>query len=273
MKKFYVIFFVVLFFVFGFFVFDVGDVAAQNPDRGKPLEVIADDTLEWHRNDLFFRAKKNVKVVQGDTVLYSDVLTAKYKDGDKSSMQIYHIQADGNVRIVSSQSKAYGDKATYNVDKGYAVMTGRDLRMVSDGQSLRARDKFEYWVNAGKLIATGNAVAVREGDQISANQMTALFTEDSNGKRVLKSLEAVGDVVITTPDEVLKGARATYDATETKAVLYDNVVIKRGPNILQGTRAELNTETNVSKIFGGIMQDGADGGRVRGVFYPKTRDD
>ncbi|MGH1456091.1 MAG: LptA/OstA family protein [Alphaproteobacteria bacterium] len=246
------------------------DVMAQNPDSKKPLEITADESLEWHRNALYFKAKKNVKAVQGGTTLISDVLTAKYRDGDKSSMEIYHIQADGHVSILSAQSKAYGDKAVYQVDKGYAVMTGRNLRLISDGQSVTARDKFEYWVNGGKLIASGNAVVVREGDKIVADKMIAMFSEDANGKRVLKSLEAIGHVVITTPEEELKGDRATYDAAGTTAILHDNVVIKRGPNILEGTRAELNTATNVSKIFGGITQSGEAGGRVRGIFYPQS---
>ncbi len=251
------------------FTFVSFDVRAQNPDSNKPLEVTADDSLEWHRNELYFRARKNVKAVQGTTTLYSDVLTAKYREGTKSSMEIYNIRADGNVKIISAQSKAYGDKATYRVDKGYAVLTGNNLRIVSDGQTVTARDKFEYWVNAGKLIALGDAVAVREGDRIVADKMIAIFTE-SNGKRTLKSLEALGNVVITTPEEELKGDRATYDAASTTAVLHDNIVITRGPNVLEGTKAELNTTTNVSKIFGGITDGGEGGGRVRGIFYPQS---
>ncbi len=245
---------------------------AQNPDSNKPLEITADDSLEWHRNELYFRARKNVKAVQGTTTLYSDALTAKYREGEKSSMAIYHIQAEGRVKIISAQSEAYGDKAIYQVDKGYAVMTGNNLKIVSDGQTVTARDKFEYWVNGGKLIATGNAVAVREGDRIVADKMIAIFTE-SNGTRTLKSLEAIGNVVITTPEEELKGDRATYDAKSTTAMLHDNVIITRGPNVLEGTKAELNTMTNVSKIFGGITEGGDGSGRVRGIFYPQSADD
>jgi lipopolysaccharide export system protein LptA len=247
-------------------------VFAQNPDSDQPLEITADDSLEWHRNELYFKARKNVKAVQGTTTLYSDVLLAQYREGATSSMEIYNIQADGSVKIVSAQSEAYGDKAIYKVDKGYAVMTGKRLRIVSDGQTVTARDKFEYWVNGGKLIATGNAIAVREGDRIVADKMIALFME-AKGKRTLKSLEAVGHVVITTPEEELKGDRATYDAKTTKAVLYDNVLITRGPNVLEGTKAELDTTTNVSKIFGGITQGGEGSGRVRGVFYPNSGED
>lgn len=239
---------------------------AQNPDSNKPLEITADQSLEWNRAELFFKARKNVVAKQGQTSLLASVLTAKYREAEESGIDIYSIQALGSVRIYSQNSKVYGDKAIYDLDRGYAVMTGNDLRLVSDDQTVHARDKFEYWVADGRLEAHGNAYAKRDGDKIEADKMIAIFINDpKTGKRTLKSLEALGHVVITTPDEILKGNRAIYMAKTNIAELIDGVVIVRGPNKLQGSRAEVNLNTNISKIFGG---DGDDGGRVRGVFYP-----
>lgn len=244
---------------------------AQNADKNKPVEITADESLEWHRTELYFLARKNVKAMQGDTVLVSELLTAKYREDAQKSINIYTIIAQDNVVITSPQSKVYGDKAVYDVDKGYAIVTGNSLKLVSTDQTVTARDRFEYWNATGKLIATGNAVAVREGDTIKADKLIAIFTQGT-GKRTLKSLEAIGNVVITTPDEVLRGDRATYDAASSTAQLFDNVKITRGPNVLEGTKAVLNTKTNVSKLFGGTVSnnDGtqSSGGRVRGVFYP-----
>tara|TARA_R110001592_G_scaffold29350_9_gene106626 strand:- start:43902 stop:44711 length:810 start_codon:yes stop_codon:yes gene_type:complete len=242
---------------------------AVNPDRDKPLEITADESLEWHRNELFFQAKKNVRAVQGATTLLSDVLVAKYRESKKSNMEIYNIQATGSVQIISAKSKAYGDKAVYNVDKGFAVMTGRNLRLVSEDQTVTARDKLQYWVNQGRLEAIGRAVAVREGDRVEADKLIAVFLEGADGKRVLKTLEAIGSVVITTPTEVLTGDRARYEAQTNIAELQDNVRITKGPNVLEGARAQVNLETNISKIFGSKDKDG---GRVKGVFYPRSED-
>ena len=44
--------------------------------------------------------------------------------------------------------------------------------------------------------------------------------------------------------------------------------ITRGPNILEGDRADVNLTTNVSTMKGSP----AAGGRVRGVFYPGSED-
>ncbi len=244
----------------------------SNPDSDKPLEITADDSLEWHRNELYFKAKKNVKAKQGGTTLLSDVLIAKYRDSKKSNIDIYIIKATGNVRIISAKSRAYGDKAVYSVDKGLAVLTGKNLRLISEDQTVTARDKFLYWTAQGKLEAIGNAVAVREGDRIEADKLTAVFVEDKkSGKRVLKTLEAFGNVVITTPEEVLTGDRAKYKADTNIAEIFDNVKITKGLNVLEGARAQVNLETNVSKIFGS-KESGGEGGRVKGVFYPKSKD-
>lgn len=92
-------------FVLVLSVLSGGQVFAEgllNPDRDKPLEISAEESLEWHRNELFFTAKKNVRASQGKTTLHSNSLVAKYRDSDKSSIDIYHIEARGSVKIVLS---------------------------------------------------------------------------------------------------------------------------------------------------------------------------
>ena len=253
------------------YVFCVSNTYAQtnlNLDMDEPLEITADESLEWHRNELYFKAVKNVRAVQGDTTLVSDVILAKYRDGKDSGIDIYEMQADGNVEIISAKSKAYGDKAIYSVDKSYAIMTGKNLRLVSDGQTVRAHDSFKYWVNDGRLEAIGEAVAMRGDDKLEADKIIAIFTEDKAGKRVLKTMEAIGNVVITTPDEILTGGRAIYKTSTNIAELHDNVKITRGNNVLKGKVAQVNMNTNISKIIGGASASSDGTGRVRGIFYP-----
>ncbi len=257
-----------LFLIFITICFCIPELRAQNgfnPDSKKPLVITADGSLEWHRNDFYFKANKNVKAAQGGTVLFSDVLVAKYDNSKDGSINISTIKADGHVKIKSAQSTAYGDHAVYSISKGYAVMKGKNLRLISKDQTVTARDKFQYWVNEGRLEAIGNAVAVRDGDKLEADKIIATFVQDNKGKRVLKTLEALGSVVITTPDEVLTGNRAIYQADSNIAQLHENVKITRGLNVLEGERAQVNLVTNISKIFGGTAETG---GRVRGIFYP-----
>lgn len=245
--------------------------AGLNPDRDKPVEITAQGSLEWKRPERIFIANKQALATQGDTSIAAAQLTANYRDGKGSNMEIYRLTASDNVVVSSKESHAYGDKATYDLDKGVAVMTGNNLRMTAPDQTVTARDNFEYWVADGRLIANGDARierlnAKRELDTLQSDKITALLKDNAQGQRVLHSMEAEGNVVITTPTEIVTGTHGTYNAETNKAILTGGVTIKRGPNILQGERAEVDMTTNTSKLFGG--NEG--GGRVRGVFYPGT---
>lgn len=250
-------------------------VLAQNPLSGsqnssKPLEITASQTLEWHRNDKQYIARGDVVARQGDVSIEAALLTADYRESEKSNMDIYRLTAEQNVRIVSQGSTAEGDKAVYEVDKGLATMTGNALKLYSPGQSVTARDRFEYWVTEGRLNAVGQARAIKGEDTIDAQTLSAVFVDDPAAHtRKLSKLEASGGVVITTPTETLQGDQGTYDASTTVATITGHVVIKRGPNILEGDSADVNLTTNVSRMHGGTA---GGGGRVRGVFYPGSQD-
>lgn len=256
-----------LFFVLGAAAFALcAPVRAQdNPEAGKKLEITADGGLEWHRNEKFFRAVKNVRAQQGATILNAAILTARYVEGKDGDIQIKVVEAGGGVVIESAESKAHGEKAVYDIDKGLAVMTGGGLKLVTRDHTVTAKERFEYWTAQGRLKAIGRAVAVQGEDRIEADTLSALFTEDKSGKRVLKSLEASGNVVITTPSEVLKGDQGIYKAESNIAELTGHVKIARGPNVLEGEKAQVNLNTNVSSITGGVE---GQSGRVRAVFFP-----
>lgn len=241
---------------------------AVNPNQDEPLEIIADQTLEWHRDDKRYIARGNVVATQGNVQIMADTLTADYRENKTKSMEIYRLTADGNVRIVSQGNTATGQNAVYEVDQGIATMTGDNLSLSSPDQVVMARDRFEYNVTQGQLRAIGGMKAIRGEDTLEADEGFAAFTEDAQGKRQLKKMEAIGNVVITTPTEVLRGQRGIYLASTNTAELLGNVTISRGPNILEGERAEVNLATNVSKMHGSAIQSGDSSGRVRGVFYP-----
>lgn len=249
-----------------------GNALAQDK-ADPPIEITADGTLEWHRNDKKFIADKNAMAKQGDISIKASKLTALYRENKDSDFEIYNMRALENVIISNNETNAYGDLAVYEVDKELATMTGQDLKIVSPDQTLTAEDKFEYFVVKGELIAHGNAKVTRpkpEGgvDTLEAARVYALFENNDKGERVLKTMEAHDNVVITTPTEVITGDYGIYHASTNLAELKGRVTIKRGPNTLEGERAEVDLNTNISTLFGnGTSGDNAKG-RVRGVFYP-----
>lgn len=243
---------------------------AQTSNSSEPLEISADKTLEWHRNDKRYIAKGKAVAQQGDTTIAAETLTADYREANGKDMDIYRLTAETDVAITSGINTAYGNHAVYDVDSGMATLTGGDLRMTSPEQTVTATDKFEYDVNGGRLSAMGNAKLVRGEDILEAPSMSAFFaaqSADGEQSRKLERMEATGGITITTPTEILTGDRGDYDAATNIATVTGNVKITRGQNILEGEKATVNLTTNVSTLTGNTVQKGSDG-RVRGVFYP-----
>lgn len=247
------------------------DAAGLSSSVSQPLEITADGTLEWLRNEKLLVARKNALAVQGDSSVAAQTLSAEYREGkDGGGMQIWKITAETGVVLKSKDTQAYGEKAVYDLDSGLATMTGEGLKMISPDQTVTARDRFEYRVNEGRFEAIGAAKVVRPKpsgngtDTLSADTISAIMKDNGKGERVLETLEAKGNVVIVTPTETVTGAHGVYKSDTNKAELDGGVKIVRGPNTLQGQRAEVDMNTNTSRIFGSDTPTG----RVRGVFYP-----
>lgn len=239
----------------------------------EPLEITAEGYLEWNRTEQTFTAEKNAAAKQGEVSIQAQTLTAYYREPEGKKMEVWKLDGQSNVHINSRQSTAYGEHVTYDVDSGMAVMMGGNLKLVSDGQILTARDKFEYNVLQGRLTAVGGAKITQKNEKgeintLESDRISAVMGQDAQGKRILKTLDATGNVVITTPSETLTGRTGLYNAVTNMATLSGGVTIRHGPNVLQGETAEINLTTNISRMLsGGGLTQGAPG-RVRGVFYP-----
>jgi lipopolysaccharide export system protein LptA len=241
---------------------------AIGQDKGMPVEITADKTLEWHREQLQYVARGNAVVKKGNTTIKADLLTADYRATKKSGTDIYRITGEGNVSIDDNGNIATGDKVIYDLDTGLATMTGSNLQMASPEQTVTATENFQYALREGRVKAIGNAKLVRGNDTLHGDQIDAVLGKDANGNQVLDRMEAKGNVKIVTPAEVLTGSRAVYNARTNTAIITGNVKITRDQNVLTGGRAEVDLTTNISRLFGSSIEDGQTGGRVKGVFYP-----
>ena len=261
--------------VLGLYAFTYGHVQAQDliqkSANAEPVEITADKTLEWDRNAKSFTARGNAKAQQGDTAVEADLLTARYRSSDSKSIDVREVEATGAVVLTSRDSKAFGERALYSLDTGLAVMTGGDLRLVAPNGMVKAKERFEYWTNENRLEAVGDAQIQHKNEKgqintLTADRFTALLAENAQGQQGLKSLKAEGNVIITTPDEPVRGAYGFYDAQAQTADITGGVTITRGPNTLQGEKARVDLKTGLSKLEG----SGTSGGQVRGVFYPDS---
>ena len=239
------------------------DNAASGNDK---LVVTADRTLEWHRDKKRFYARGNAVARRGASHIHGDTLIAHYTDSADAGLRITKIVAESNVRIVSADSTAHGTRAVYDVDKRRAVMTGDNLRLVMPDQKIFADERFVYSVDAGQFTALGNARVERDNTTLRGDKLAATLEANDNGARIIKTATATGNVRITTPKETVTGEKGIYSRAKNEVELSGGVDVKRGKNSLHGSRAVVDLESKVSRLFSG--KDAKGDGRVRGVFYP-----
>ena len=259
----------------------------------QPLNIQADNAIEWHQDQKAYVARGHASAVRGTSTIFADVLTAYYRDGKDKGAEVFRIAAEGNVHIVTPSQEIFGDHGIYDTDRQAGILTGQSLRLTTRTDVVTARDSLEYY-DADKLaVARGNAIAVRKEDRLRADILIAHFAEtaakadktaaqpaqpvkdgkadkttakadkDGGPNTSLDRLDGVGGVVITTPQDVALCDRVLYSAITEIAVLKGSVRITRGTDQINGDAAEMNMKTHVNRVLG-------EGRRVEGLLIPKA---
>ena len=235
-----------------------------------PVEITAQKSLEWNRAKQTYTARGEAQAKQGALSVASDVLTAAY-DSKGGGTNITTLTAEGNVKVTSNGYSATGDKAVYTVATGHAVLTGEKVQMTTPDTVVTAKNDIVFDRDNNSLTAEGGAVATRGADRLNAESMTAFFKNtEGSGALTLDHITAKGGVTIKTAKETITGSSALYDLTAKKAGMEGPVKVIQGENTLEGTRAEIDLTTGISRLFGGATTP-AGGGRVKGVFYPTKK--
>jgi len=235
----------------------------------QPIEITADEGIEWRRDERIYVARGNARAARGDFVVQAHELIAHYRDNGRGGNEIWKLEARGNVRMASSDQTIYGDAATYDIDKGLLLITGHELRAVTPTETVTADQSFEYWKDREVVVARGNATVVREDRTITADMLTGYFRKDEKGQQRLYQVEATGNVQIRSPEDFARGSKAVYNLDRELATLTGDVKITRGDAQLEGQYAEVNLKTHVSRILGGVSATSTT--RVHTLIIPSTK--
>ena len=227
-----------------------------------PVEVDASYSLEWHQDRQAYVARGDAVLRQGESSLSADVITAYYREVGDGDTEIFQLTGEGNVVVEDATSRATGDQVVYDADRGIYVLTGDDLRYESGGDVVTARDSLEYWVEEDLAVARGEAVALRESQQVEADVLTANFAEGADGTRQISLVTALGNVLIIDGPNVASGDEGIYDLQTSIATLEGNVYLNDGENTIRGAYAEMNLDTGMRRVLAG------DDGRVQGLLIP-----
>lgn len=132
-------------------------------------------------------------------------------------------------------------------------------------------DKLQIFDKEQRAVYTGNVVVVQGETTMKAAHMTVYYeraNQDAQaaepgsagpGGASLKRVEAKGDVVITSKDQVARGDNGVLDRENDRMILTGNVSLSQGDNITKGEKLFYNLSTGVATV---------DGGRVRSLLVP-----
>lgn len=229
-----------------------------------PIEIEADEGIEWRRNEKVYIARGKAHASRGDLQVNADVLSAYYRETAKGGSDIYRITAEGNVLLASSNDKIWGDRAVYDLDQGSLIVTGQNLRAETKKQTLTARDSLEYWQKQLALVARGDAEVIEGDRRVKADLLTGYLRKGADGKTELYQVEAKGHVRIWRGQDYAQAATAVYNLDSDVATLDGSVKITRGENQLNGDRAEFDMRSGVSRL---LSQPGT-GSRVHTLIFP-----
>ncbi|MGO8918010.1 MAG: LptA/OstA family protein [Stellaceae bacterium] len=333
-------------------------------DNGKPIDIEADDGIEWQQNNHVYIARGNARATRGQTTIFADTLTAFYRPvcspeaiaaaakheamqaqdaaeaeakrqvqiveakkvgkppppppapaakpaaaptcpdpaaaptqaaaadaakpgaadpakpaagGDPvsgGSTEIYRVEAEGNVRIATETQTVYGDHAVYDVDQELLVMTGKHLKLETPRDTVTARDDLEWYDGKQLAVARGDAVAIREGKRLAGDVLTADVEKDDKGSSHISRIDAQGNVLVSSLEQIARGDAGIYNVDTGIATLTGRVTLTKGDNELRGQYGVVDLNNNVNRILSAPPSAKLTEGsapRVSGILMPRAK--
>ncbi len=228
-------------------------------DAAAPVEIIAQQELEWDQNSRTYVARGDARVSQGEFSITADILTAHYRKNGENKTEIWRVDADGHVKLHSATLIAHGSSGVYDVLSETLTLKGPVQLDTTDGR-ITARDSLVYQQKEGRATVRGRAIATRDKERVSAETLVAHIQKNDKGEAVIHTVEAFDDVVVTTPRDTIRSHRGIYNAQTRKVTMTGDVRITRGLSQMTGDTAEVNLKTGVSRLKTGGKK------AVRGVM-------
>ena len=265
---------------------------------GRPIHIEADNGIEWQQAHSVYIARGNASATRGNATVTADVLYAYYrpvnqaadhpaapaaasKDTQRtqnplqggSSTEIYRIEAQGHVHFVNGDQQAFGEHGVYDVDQAVMVLTGNDLRIVTPGETITARDSLEWYDKKQIAVARGNALVIRGDHRMRADIATADVEKQGDQPAQITRINGYGNVLISAPGQIAHGDEGVYNVGPQVATLIGNVRLTKGDNELHGQYGVVDLKNNVSEILAAPPNQIATGPtpRVEGLLVPNHK--
>ncbi|TCZ59865.1 LptA/OstA family protein [Roseicella aquatilis] len=276
--------------------------------QGGPVDVTAQDGIEWRQTEQVVIARGNARAVRGNVTVDADRLLARYRPAGQppgaqaqpapaqpaaatapgGSNEIWRLEAEGRVRIATPTDTARGDRAVYDIDQAVLVLTGRDLSLTTPEQVITARDSLEYWSAKKMAVARGGALVVEpaQSRRIAADTLVAYFL-DSPGSQGASPPPRPAP----PPGEKEPPGAGRLDRVEA----YGEVEIRTPTEVVRGDRGLYSAKTGMARLLGNVRITRGDnqingreaivnmrtgvarlvsgpGGRVQGLIVPNQQE-
>lgn len=238
--------------------------------NGEPVEIYAEQGIEWHKNDNKYLAIGNAIAKSGKMSVNSDRIEAFYEESDNSGMDIKLVKAHKNVVVTDENLKIVGGKlAEYNLRKDYFSIFGKNLTLTSQENKLESNKKMEYWRTKGVAIASGKAKA-QKGNEFKIEAEKLVWYLNENDKKIdVKKIFGFENVSIYSNNEVAFSDKALYNKESGICKLFGNVKLQKGDSFLTGDYAEVDLNKGISKLLPAPNFDKLNENRVRALIDKK----
>jgi lipopolysaccharide export system protein LptA len=251
-----------------------------SPDPSAPINVQADNGIEWQQDKQLYIARGNAVATRGPASIKADTLIAHYREAKGgntntgSNNEIYRIEAEGNVTITRDNRTVVGDHADYDMDQGVGIVHGKALKMTTATDVVTAKDALEWYDEKQIAVARGNAVAVRQGGRtIKADTLTAYFVKTAAqpqpgapgqpakpGAAPAKPAAPPAKPATTTaaangstpPANTPAATSGGDDSKINRIDAQGHVVVLNGPDIGRGDYGVYNAVTDICTLLGNV---------------------
>jgi lipopolysaccharide export system protein LptA len=173
--------------------------------------------------------------------------------------------------VLASQGDAQSDKKSPALFKPLPQKRDEPVRITS--ATLEVRDKSKMATFSGDVHVVQGETEVRcntltvyydeERDKAGAAKKAPPATEGNRGNQQIRRMEAKGNVVVIQKQQRAVGDRAEFDMRTNTVTMIGNVVVTTGDDVLRGQRMVVDLTTGVARVESG-------GGRVEGIFQSKS---
>ena len=238
----------------------------EQKDKMSQLTVEADESLEWFERENYYLAKGNVILKKDGLILKANLVKAIYLDENGENI-LTKITAKKDVFLSKGEAKASGEFMTYDLKTKIIVITGPFQTFSSPSGYIESSRSIKFNDFNNKAEAVGKVkIILPDRTKIFGDKVKADFTSKDKS---LKKATVKGNVIIenTRKGQKSKADLGIYNSSDEIIKLIGNVVIINKKSIIKGSNGMTNLKTGVSNLLGNVKE----GQRVKGVFFPKTK--